>query len=184
MSGEKPALDLFGQPASPAIGMIVRLERSIDRKRPCHANRAELHPGRGPHGAELRCVNCDRHRGWLPREALHFLCTTAQRFGAPVELPILRDSSIGDHTMTKPVKTAYDNTNKGALFKNKQKEAAEHPDYQGRINAAGLDYWLSAWLQTSKKGEKYMSLSIKLMDEPTTLAPEPLADELDDALPF
>jgi uncharacterized protein (DUF736 family) len=55
----------------------------------------------------------------------------------------------------------FDNTNRGALFSNKEGKSAEnHPDYKGSINAAGVDYWLSAWLKTSKDGKKYMSLSI------------------------
>lgn len=59
--------------------------------------------------------------------------------------------------------TEYDNTNSGALFKNKDKDEA-HPnwaDYQGSINVDGTDYWINAWLKKSKKGENYMSLSVK-----------------------
>jgi hypothetical protein len=47
----------------------------------------------------------------------------------------------------------YDNTNRGALFKN-------HPDYKGSLNVSGIDYWISAWLKESKDGKKYMSLSV------------------------
>jgi hypothetical protein len=53
--------DLFGatpEPASPAIGMRVKLDRDIDRARPCHDNLAILHPGKPPHSAELRCATC------------------------------------------------------------------------------------------------------------------------------
>jgi uncharacterized protein (DUF736 family) len=55
----------------------------------------------------------------------------------------------------------YDNTNRGALFKNADKEGDSQPDYKGSINVGGQEYWLSSWLKTSKKGEKYMSLSVK-----------------------
>jgi hypothetical protein len=57
----------------------------------------------------------------------------------------------------------YDNTNSGALFRNKEKDET-HPtwaDYRGTINVDGTEYWLSAWLKTSSKGEKFMSLSVK-----------------------
>jgi uncharacterized protein (DUF736 family) len=57
--------------------------------------------------------------------------------------------------------TTYDNTNRGALFKNKDKESDNHPDYNGKVNVGGKDYFLSAWIKTSKKGEKFMSLSVK-----------------------
>jgi hypothetical protein len=56
---------------------------------------------------------------------------------------------------------AYDNTNRGALFRNRQHEQDTDPSYTGTINVGGTDYWLSAWLKTSKAGEKFMSLSVK-----------------------
>lgn len=59
---------------------------------------------------------------------------------------------------------AYDNTNRGALFKNDKKETDKHPDYKGKLNVNGRDFYLSAWLKTAKDGNKYMSLSVQ---EPT-----------------
>lgn len=47
----------------------------------------------------------------------------------------------------------------GALFRNEDKAAETHADYKGSIRIAGQEYWLSAWLKTSKNGKKYMSLS-------------------------
>jgi uncharacterized protein (DUF736 family) len=54
---------------------------------------------------------------------------------------------------------SYDNTNKGVLFSNKKKETDNHPDYNGSINIDGTEYWLSAWINKDKNGNKYMSLS-------------------------
>jgi hypothetical protein len=62
---------------------IVRLDRSTDRERPCCKNLATLSSGKGPHGAELRCAGCGRHRGWLPKQATEFLNTIVNRFGNP-----------------------------------------------------------------------------------------------------
>jgi len=56
--------------------------------------------------------------------------------------------------------TDYDDTNRGALFKNTKKESDRHPDYRGSVNAGGKDYWLSAWLKTSQRGTTYMSLAL------------------------
>ena len=56
--------------------------------------------------------------------------------------------------------TDYDDTNRGALFKNDKKESDRHPDYRGSINVGGTEYWLSAWMKTSTKGTRYMSLSV------------------------
>lgn len=56
---------------------------------------------------------------------------------------------------------AYDDTNRGALFKNDDKQSDKHPDYKGKINVGGVDYWLSAWLKEAESGRKYMSLSVQ-----------------------
>jgi uncharacterized protein (DUF736 family) len=81
----------------------------------------------------------------------------------------------------------FDNTNKGVLFRNGEKETDKHPDYRGDIDIDGKKYWLSAWINQSKKGNKYMSLSVKLKEqqEPTKI-PEssPSHDDYDDSLPF
>jgi uncharacterized protein (DUF736 family) len=54
----------------------------------------------------------------------------------------------------------YDNTNRGVLFR-QEKEQDNHPDYTGKINVQGKDFLLAAWIKTSKKGTKFMSLSVK-----------------------
>ena len=56
----------------------------------------------------------------------------------------------------------YDNTNRGSLFKNDQKQQDTHADYNGSINIEGVEYWLNAWIKESKKdGKKFFSLSVK-----------------------
>lgn len=57
----------------------------------------------------------------------------------------------------------YDNTNRGAIFKNDKKESDTHPDYKGSININGVEYWLSSWIKDGKSG-KFMSLSVKPKD--------------------
>ena len=94
--------------------------------------------------------------------------------------------------------TDFDNTNRGALFKNKDKDAA-HPnwaDYQGSINVDGVEFWLSAWLKKGKKsGVNYMSLSVTKKEafvqkntqaraEYMQQAGEAVPDDFDDDIPF
>jgi len=55
----------------------------------------------------------------------------------------------------------YNDTNRGALFKVTEKENPKHADYKGNINVNGQEFWLDAWVNVSKNGMKYMSLSIK-----------------------
>ena len=85
----------------------------------------------------------------------------------------------------------YDDTNRGALFKNDKKESDRHPDYRGSINVGGTEYWLSAWLNTSAKGTRYMSLSVTEKEAAHTAgvakasaALEETTDDLDDQIPF
>ena len=153
--------DMFGH-----VSKQVRLERSIDRQKPCCTDIANIHEGKtkGPHAAELRCAGCDSHRGWLPHEALEFFNFWTERFGAPAEPMPLRDSTIGNHQMLKTKK--FDETNRGALFKNKDKTQDTDRDYSGTININGEEFWLSAWIKTSKAGNKFMSLSVKQKEQP------------------
>jgi len=85
----------------------------------------------------------------------------------------------------------YDNNNSGALFKNEDKrEGKRDPDYKGSAEVAGVEYWLSAWINTSKAGQKYMSLKFKPKEERVSeTAPAPVQkaatfDDFDDAIPF
>ena len=41
--------------------------------------------------------------------------------------------------------TNFDNTNKGAIWGNKDKQSDTHPDFKGSINIEGVEYWLSGW---------------------------------------
>ena len=80
---------------------------------------------------------------------------------------------------TRAKRKEFDNTNRGALFRNDRKEEDSHPDYRGNLNVDGTEYWVSAWLKTSKEGTKYMSLSVKPKVEPSSGKPD-----LNDDIPF
>ena len=83
---------------------------------------------------------------------------------------------------------SYDNTNKGALFKNTRKEGEKHPDYRGEINVNGVDLEIAAWLRESKKGQKYLSLSVGPKWQGSEKAPnagmETQSDDFNDEIPF
>jgi hypothetical protein len=88
--------------------------------------------------------------------------------------------------------TQYDNTNRGVLFKNGDKQTDNHPDYRGDIDINGQKFWLSAWIKESKKGNKFMSLSVKPKLESDRASPptggrndpRPAKDGFPDDLPF
>jgi hypothetical protein len=79
---------------------------------------------------------------------------------------------------------SYDNTNRGVLFSERDKKTKdEDRDYSGTINIEGTEYWLSAWIKTSKKGTKFLSLRVKPKEEKTT-GGSSVKREMDDAIPF
>jgi hypothetical protein len=88
--------DLFGPPPkqSAAIGTLVRLDRTSDRLKPCHANTAILLPGTGPHAAELACAVCGSHRGWATKSTVNFIEQLHRMFGRGDALPIIRDHQL------------------------------------------------------------------------------------------
>jgi len=73
--------------------------------------------------------------------------------------------------------------NTGAIFKNENKKAENHPDYKGKVNVNGKEMEVALWLKTSAKGLKFFSASFS---EPY-IKIEPQIKEYGDAnddLPF
>lgn len=82
---------------------------------------------------------------------------------------------------------AYDNTNSGALFKNNRRQKDTHPEFTGKLNVGGVDYYLNGWRKTPEGKEAFISLSVKKIEaKPDTPAPAPkvAAPALDDEVPF
>ena len=73
---------------------------------------------------------------------------------------------------------AYDNTNKGALFTAKERKTEKHPHMTGKVNIDGKDFSLSAWSNTSKKGDKYLALKV------SDFKPNGQQKKQEDELPF
>jgi hypothetical protein len=73
----------------------------------------------------------------------------------------------------------FDNTNRGVLFNDRdKKETDKDRDYGGKINIEGREFWLSGWINTSKKELKFLSLKAKAMDA------QPAKVDVDDDIPF
>lgn len=53
----------------------------------------------------------------------------------------------------------FDNTNRGAIWKNDDKQADNHPDYKGSLNINGVEYWVSAWKRKPDASDKSPALS-------------------------
>lgn len=59
----------------------------------------------------------------------------------------------------------YDNTNSGAFFVNDRKQKETHPDYTGKINVEGKDYYLKGWKKKAKSGTNFMSLAVNPVEQ-------------------
>ena len=79
----------------------------------------------------------------------------------------------------------HNDMNRGVLFKNDRKENDRQPDYTGKINVKGTEQRLSAWVQTSSKGMKYLSIAcsdpLPKEDQPQA---QPSVEEFNDEVPF
>jgi hypothetical protein len=89
--GRRRQLDLFiAEPASPILGLHVKIDRPIDRDRPCCENVCAIGPAKGPHAGELICADCGRHRGWLSKTTARWIEDVISRFGAPTTPIVVR----------------------------------------------------------------------------------------------
>lgn len=68
--------------------------------------------------------------------------------------------------------TEYNNNMRGVLFRNNRKEKDSQPDHTGSCEIDGIQYWVSAWIDVSKKGNKFFSMSYKRKDAPSQRDPD------------
>ena len=109
----------------------------------------------------------------LPDEAIHFIEAVTAHFGASEAVTFRNYNSKGVFMTQK-----FDDTNRGVLFRDEKKAKPEDRDYSGSINIGGTEYWLSGWVKTSKKGSKFLSLSVK-PKAPIEAKPVPFNDEIE-----
>jgi|TARA_E500000318_G_scaffold23216_1_gene23608 uncharacterized protein (DUF736 family) len=77
-------------------------------------------------------------------------------------------------------KPEYDNTNRGAIFKNDKKDSEKHPDMTGPLNVDGVDYYIAGWFNESESKGKYMSVKLTKKDDPSVAT----ASSASSSLPF
>lgn len=62
----------------------------------------------------------------------------------------------------------FNNENRGALFLNDRKKTDKHPDFTGKIDVNGTEFYISAWKKVAQSGKKFMSLSVQPVQEKET----------------
>ena len=100
-----------------------------------------------------------------------FIKEITRCFGAPPASITLRQGKT---------EMDYDNHNRGALFRNDDKDR----DYNGTLDVEGTQYWISGWVRTSKNGEKYLRLSVKPKQDKPAASTKPRAEDFGDEIPF
>ena len=81
----------------------------------------------------------------------------------------------------------YSNELRGVLFKNDKNDNPKAPQYRGNMTVNGQDYWLSCWVEKSKAGQSYMSLSLQPKEDqqaPVKTEAQVEADGFEDSIPF
>jgi hypothetical protein len=150
--------DLF----SDSSRLLVRIERAGEQ--PCCAGLNTIHIAKPPHAGELRCAHCNRHRGWLPKEAHSFVAKTIELFGVPAEPISFRIPAGHPDEEESMTDRQYDNSNSGVLFRVEDKKSDKHADFSGSCNCAGQDYWIDGYVRTSNAGKKFISFKLKAKD--------------------
>lgn len=88
---------------------------------------------------------------------------------------------------------AYDNTNRGSIWKNDDKTEDTHPDFRGSLNVDGVEYWVSAWKRKEGANPKAPALSFTVKAKDAAKTPAPKAQpngagsggpDYDDDIPF
>jgi hypothetical protein len=54
---------------------------------------------------------------------------------------------------------------RGVLFRNDKREKDSQPQAKGTCQIDGVEYWVSAWTNTDKNGNKYQSLSFQKKED-------------------
>jgi len=80
----------------------------------------------------------------------------------------------------------YDNTNRGAIWKNDKKETEKHPDFRGEMEVtAPGKYWVSAWKRSPGAPDNAPALSFALTPKDSVVKSEPAPkQQTDDDFPF
>ena len=78
----------------------------------------------------------------------------------------------------------YDNTNSGAFFVNDRKQKPTHPDYNGKIDVEGKEYYLKGWKKTAKSGTNFLSLALEPVEGKAGTAPKQPTPATIDEAPF
>jgi len=74
--------------------------------------------------------------------------------------------------------------NTGAIFKNTNKKAENHPDYKGKVNINGKEMEIALWVKQGKAGSFFSAAFSEPYVAPDKMEQVPVSKAMDDDLPF
>jgi hypothetical protein len=78
----------------------------------------------------------------------------------------------------------YDNTNRGAIWKNDNKEKEKQPDFTGVLNVDGVDFNVSAWKRKPGASESAPALSFAIQPKGNAKPQQSSTDKPEEDIPF
>ena len=80
---------------------------------------------------------------------------------------------------------AYDETNRGAAWVEKEPRPQNGPQYTGKLNVEGKDYRIAVWVKTPKAGgDRFLSFQVEPWKAKKAGHTGPQGVEMDEANPF
>lgn len=74
---------------------------------------------------------------------------------------------------------SFNKENSGTMSANRNKLSDKHPDYKGKAQIDGVEYWVSAWVKKNEGGT-FLSLAFDRKADETFLTPVTPAVEEDE----
>ncbi len=80
----------------------------------------------------------------------------------------------------------YDNTNKGAIWPNKNRKEETHPHFNGSLNVEGVEYWVDAWKrpENAREGSPSLRFRVKKKEAKPEKKKEVAPADPNDDIPF
>lgn len=81
----------------------------------------------------------------------------------------------------------FDNTNRGSIWANRDKQQETHADFKGSLNVDGVDYWVNAWKRKEGANPKAPALTFSIQkkeQKPEQKTEQAPAGGFDDPIPF
>jgi hypothetical protein len=76
------------------VDLKIKLDRPIDRDRPCCRNICIISAGKGPHAGTLTCADCGQRRGCFSNSTAQWIQSVVSRFSAPTTPIVVRKANF------------------------------------------------------------------------------------------